>query len=347
VIYIDSVLILNTIMDYFLLLGTASLAGIPIHRKRYLLTALLGGVYAAAGFLPGMEFLTEAAVKLAAGILFSLIAFGGEEKLLRLTVLLFAVSSGLAGCVLGMGLLVGNRIPVVNGVFYTNVDATLLLISAAAVYLLLKVMFRASARHGVQGVLLPIRICVHGQRETLTALWDSGNGLREPSDGRPVLVVAPGALHAILSKPVKMLLTKENLNRPTELLKRLCQTAPELKAHLIPYRSVGTAGGMLVAIRTEWAEIGGMRYPGLFVALSPTELGDGYTALWGGQVKKGGNHNGFSKQTVLDSDQNRNFTGREDSLHRRKRYAAAAAYPGEGDRTVGPVRRGERAKGTD
>ena len=53
VVYIDSVFVLNTLMDYLLCLVTARLAGIPLRRRRYLLAALAGGGYAVAVFLPG------------------------------------------------------------------------------------------------------------------------------------------------------------------------------------------------------------------------------------------------------------------------------------------------------
>ena len=91
VVYADSVFLLNGAMDYVLLLVTARLAGIPLKRRRYLLAAALGAVYAVAVFLPGMGFLSAFASKLAVGVLLALIAFGGEEKLLRLVLMLFAV----------------------------------------------------------------------------------------------------------------------------------------------------------------------------------------------------------------------------------------------------------------
>ena len=53
VVYADSVFLLNGAMDYVLLLVTARLAGIPLKRRRYLLAAALGAVYAVAVFLPG------------------------------------------------------------------------------------------------------------------------------------------------------------------------------------------------------------------------------------------------------------------------------------------------------
>ena len=148
VIYIDSVFVLNALMDYLLLLCAARLAGLPLRRGRYALAALAGGAYAAAVFLPGLGFLAQTPVKLAAGVLLGLIAYGGEEKLLRLLLLFFAVSCAMAGCVLGLGLLAGGGVPAVNGVFYTNVDAKALAVAGTAAYAVLSVVFRAAAGHG-------------------------------------------------------------------------------------------------------------------------------------------------------------------------------------------------------
>ena len=151
VIYIDSVFLLNALMDYLLLLCAARLAGLPLRRGRYALAALAGGAYAAAVFLPGMGFLAGTPVKIAAGVLLGLIAYGGEEKLLRLELLFFAVSCAMAGCVLGLGLLTGGGVPVARGVFYTNVDAKALVVSGTAAYALFSAVFRAAAGHGVRG----------------------------------------------------------------------------------------------------------------------------------------------------------------------------------------------------
>ena len=135
-VYVDSVFVLNGIMDYLMLLGTARLAGVPLRRRRCLLGAILGGAYAVAVFLPGLGFLAAGPVKVAAGVLLSVAVFGGQAHLLRLTVLLFAVSCAMAGCVLGLGLLTGG-VPVVNGIFYTDADARTLLLGATAAYAVL------------------------------------------------------------------------------------------------------------------------------------------------------------------------------------------------------------------
>lgn len=338
VVYIDSVFALNALMDYLLLLCAGRLAGIPLRRGRYVLAALAGGVYAAAVFLPGLGFLARTPVKIAAGVLLGLIAYGGEEKLLRLQLLFFAVSCAMAGCVLGLGLLAGGRVPAVNGVFYTNVDVKTLVIAGTAAYAVLSVTFRAAAAHGVRGELLPVRVSIAGRRAELTALWDTGSGLRSP-DGRAVLIAAPGVLDAALPPEAVRLLRRRGLEAPEELLEPLRALAPALRPHLTPYQAVGTAGGLLLTIRTDWAEIGGIRYPGLTAALSPTALGGGCGALWGGPAGKGGGH-GSAENVKMAADPPGAPPGGRSPLHRRQRHPAAAADPGAGGGAAGPHGRG-------
>lgn len=337
VIYIDSVFALNALMDYLLLLCAARLAGLPLRRGRYVLAALAGGAYAAAVFLPGLGFLAEAPVKLAAGVLLGLIAYGGEEKLARLLLLFFAVSCGMAGCVLGLGLLAGGGVPVINGVFYTNVDARTLLIGGTAAYAVLSVVFRAAAAHGVGGRLLPVRIRIGSRTAELTALWDTGSGLRA-ADGRPILVAAPGALDAALPPAAAGLLARRGLQAPEELLEPLRNAAPELRPRLTPFHAVGTATGLLLTVRTDWTEINGKRYPGLTAALSPSALGGSYTALWGGPAGKGGGHEPVKESEGVGAaaaEAAGTAAAGGDSLHRRQRHTAAAADPGAGGGAAG------------
>jgi stage II sporulation protein GA (sporulation sigma-E factor processing peptidase) len=52
---------------------------------------------------------------------------------------------------------------------------------------------------------------------------------------------------------------------------------------LLPYRAVGVAHGLLLAVRTDKAVLGDRELKGLLVALSPTPVSDGggYQALMG------------------------------------------------------------------
>lgn len=334
VVYVDSVFILNAVMDYLLCLVTARLAGIPLRRRRYLLAALAGGAYAVAAFLPGCGFLSTTPVKLVAGVLMALVAYGSEERFLRLMLLFFAISCGMAGCVLAFGLLAGSTVPMVNGIFYTDVNVNVLLIAAAAVYVVLTVVFRAAARQGIGGTILPVRVCIGDQTVSMTALWDSGNSLRDPTGGRPVLVVAPGGLDDVLPQTVWKMLTPENLRFPSSLLESIMKTMPELHPRLLPYHAVGMTNGLLLALQTDWVEINGIRYSGIMAALSPTTLGAGYMALWGGEVRRGGWYERSGKHREMAAEPTGAY--KADSLYWRQRYASASAEQGEGNRAAEP-----------
>lgn len=278
VVYIDSVFVLNALMDAVVLLAAAQLGGIPIKRRRYFAAAVLGGCYAVCVFLPGCEVLGTVPGKLFAGILVALVAFGGERYFLRRLLLFFAVSCGLAGCVMALGMMIGG-VPRERGVFYTNVDAGVLLAASVAAYGVLTLAFRASAEKHVKGLLVPVTLAWGDRRVRLTALCDTGNALRDPVTGYPVLVAESLCLRDLFPTELRWITGTAALQSPVDLAGRLGVEGARFR--LIPYHAVGVAGAMLLAVRTDWGEVGGKRYQRLMVALSPTGLGNGFTALWG------------------------------------------------------------------
>lgn len=332
VVYLDSVFLFNALLDYLLFLSTARLAGIPLRRRRYLLCGVLGGLYAAAVFLPGGGFLTETLVKAGVGLLLALIAFGRETHFLRLTLLTVAIACALAGTVLALGLLAGQHIPNARGIFYTNVNGKTLLLSASGVYLLLTVIFQAAAAHGIRGECLPVTVCLLGQTVALTALLDTGNSLRDTA-GEPVLTAElsrfPQLAAAIQHRP------------PAETLPMLRQRFPKLRPQLLPMRTAA-GGGLLVSVSSDWTEIGGVCYPNLRIALTDTELGGGYTALWGGEGRR--DHERMATAAAVPSGI---VPGAGAALHRRQRYASTAAEPGAGDGAAEPIGRGGGPTGAD
>lgn len=334
VVYIDSVFILNAATDYLLLLITARLAGLVLRRGRYLVAAAVGGAYAAAAYLPGWAFLTAAPVKCAAGVTLCLIAFGQEERLGRLTALFFMVSCALAGCVLGLDLLTGAA----------GTEARTFLLAALGAWALMGVLFRTAARVHAAGTRLSARVDVGGRVTDLTALYDSGNALTD--GGRPALVVSPETARRLFPARIAARLSPEALRNPSGLVEPLMRDAPSLRPRLTPYHSVGASAGLLLTVESDWTEVGGIRYQGLRLALSPTEFGTGYTALWGGEIGKEARDRDVQRDDggVAATAGNARAGG---ALHRRKRYAAHAAEPRTGGGAVGARFGGGSASGTD
>lgn len=250
-VYIDLVVLLNFLVDFLLLLGTNRLAGYPPGAGRAALAAALGGLYGGACLLPGFRFLGNTLWRLVSLGLMAVIAFGCRKSALRRGVLFVLLSMALGGVALGLG----------SGGFWSLVAA------AGCVSLLCAVGFRGKVGRS----FVPVELRYGDKYLRLTALRDTGNALRDPVTGQPVLVVGAETAGALTG------LTPQQLASPVEAM----GAVPGLR--LIPYRAVGKSGGMLLALRIPEVKIGSWKGSSL-VAFAPEGLGreEEYQALTGG-----------------------------------------------------------------
>lgn len=255
-IYGDIVVLLNFFVDFLLFLGTNRLSGFPPNPARAAAAAGVGSAYAAGCLVPGFGFLGGRlwrAVSLAG---MAVVAFGANRTAVKRGCVFFLLSMALGGMAMSFG----------RGNFLHLVLAT------AGMWLICRV----SVENGVAGRhYVPIQICHEDRQVRLTALVDSGNTLRDPITGEGVLVISAEAAQTLTG------LTGEQLRMPLETL----ASHPMSGLRLIPYRAVGQAGGMLLAMRFSRVTLGTQRRSAL-VAFAPEGLGEGrmYQALTGGTV---------------------------------------------------------------
>lgn len=341
VIYIDTLFLLNAIIDYLLLLSAARLAGEPLRRLRFALGAVLGGLYAVALFLPGLGFLSRPLCRLASALLMLLIAYGGSRRLLRQGLLFLLLTCALGGGVVAIGLLGQGGLTLGNGVFYSSLDLKTVLLSAAVCYGVLTVVFRRLAAHtSLSGELVEVHLYLAGRKLELTALVDTGNTLTDPVSGQPVMVAEGERLRDLFPSGHRP--GAADLLDPAGGMARLGTGEWQGRFRLLPYRSVGTDRGLLLAVRVDEAICGGCRQGPMLVALSPTPVSDGggYGALIGPMNRRNerreGNlcsneRTGRGAAPVFRAD-----TARKGDVYRRQRYPAAPAEPGGGEPTHCP-----------
>lgn len=253
-VYIDGVFLLNVLVDFLLLLAAARLCGYPAKIPRVLLAAVAGGAYAVCCLLPGFHFLGNILWRAVSLLAMSAIAFGASKSALRRGVVFAFLSLALGGAVMGMGK--GGLVGILS--------------AAVVVYFLCRFGFhgRIGGRNYV-----PVELTYGQKRLRVTALQDTGNTLRDPVTGRDVLVVGADVAAQLTG------LTYEQLSTPVESLDAL----PGLR--LIPYHSVGSQGGFLLALRLKNVKIGAWQGSSL-VAFAPNGLCEEgtYQALTGGVV---------------------------------------------------------------
>lgn len=253
-VYLDLVMILNFLVDFLLLLGTNRLSGFPPQLWRCAAGALLGSVYSGACLLPGFRFLGNMLWRCISFVFISTMAFGCNAGAVKRGGIFLLLSMAMGGIALSLGR-----------------GDCLSLVLCASVCLMLSLVSFGGQIGGREYV--PLKISHDGQTASILALKDTGNTLRDPVTGEQVLVISAEIAGRLTG------LSRDQLQHPLETL--ALRPIPGLR--LIPYRSVGNAGGFLLAKRFAEVTIGEKRRSAL-VAFASEGLGKGeiYQALTGG-----------------------------------------------------------------
>ena len=236
--------VLNFFVNLFLLIGTDQIAGCEPKIKRALVAATLGAVYATLCLRYG--FLGNLLCRLLIIALMSRIAFtrpfGGRGVLFLLEQL------AISGIAAGME----------NGGIFS------VLLGGAGVCVACLCGFLGKKQ-------IPVKLTYGNRRICVNALRDTGNTLKDPITGRPVLVLGADAAEKLTG------LSKQQLRSPVDAM----GTIPGLR--LIPYNTIDKAQGMMLGIWIKEAKVG-RQSGGVLVALAPEELSkDGsIQALTGG-----------------------------------------------------------------
>ncbi len=282
VIYLDTLFLLNSTVDYLLLLCSARLAGEELHRLRMAAGAVLGGAYAAAVVLPGMGFLLHPICKIGSAVLMVVIGLGASRRLLRQSVIFFALSCAFGGGVLAIGLLGGQGLSLGGGLVYSGMDVKIVLLSAAGCYVLFTLALSRVGRHtAAEGELVCVQLRLFDREVCFTALVDTGNTLSDPISESPVVVAEAESLSGLF--PRGRVPSAQALSAPDRVLGKLNTGRWKGRFRLLPYRAVGVECGLLLAVRVDGMRVDGQDRGPVLVAFSPTPVSDGggYRALIG------------------------------------------------------------------
>lgn len=241
-------------MDFLLLLGTNRLTGYPPDLGRTLSAAAFGGIYSGVCLIKGFRFLAGGIWRIVFLVLMTFIAFGFSAASLRRCGIFLLLSAALGGIALGMA----------------RTGIVILLVAAVGIWALCVL----TAGNGVGGnQFVPVKLRYGDKKVEVTALRDSGNTLRDPVTGERVLVIGASAAGKLTG------LSQEQLEHPLDTL----SGRPVQGLRLIPFESVGSSGGMMLALRLKDVTVG-KRKRSTIVAFAPKGLDGamGYEALTGG-----------------------------------------------------------------
>ncbi|MGI9951137.1 sigma-E processing peptidase SpoIIGA [Moorellaceae bacterium AZ2] len=257
IIYLDIVLLINLLMDYVILWATARLSQTATSIWRLLGGAAWGALYSLTIFYPAGEPWLWFTAKILVSLLMLFLAFYpvSWQKFLQAVGYFYLVSFVMGGAVLGAlyladsftapalaggGIVIGN-LP--YGWLAMAVGAALFLVYWGSLFI---------KRNFWQSLLrLPVVIGFNGKRLALKALVDTGNNLRDPFTGRPVIVAEYGALRPLLPPELQWELPVPKEPELEKLVASLAGTPWAARIRVIPFHSLGREHGLLLGFKPD------------------------------------------------------------------------------------------------
>lgn len=189
VVYVDVLLAVNYTVNLVLLLSAARLSGAVVGRKRICLAALFGAVGALAIFLPYRGAVFQTFYKLTLTIAMTAAAFGfrPRRRLLKGLLALMASSFAFAGLMMALQFF-WDGVLYQNGVVYFDISALDLIFWTAVSYGGLWLFERLFLNRTSEKKLCSVTVNLAGKQISFRALADTGNKLKEPFSGAPVIV---------------------------------------------------------------------------------------------------------------------------------------------------------------
>lgn len=205
-LYGDVLFLVNFSMDFLTLYITALILHRSVKKRRFVLSAAIGGVYGVAACFMGGALIFRIAVNIAVSVLMCCIVFG--EKPLAPCALFYGTGCLLGGvmtAVFGMiDSIPGTRTVFVDGAYRTvsgdiPVGWSAVVAAAAAIIAVICGRYAGRKRETPE---YRVTVTFRGHSAELTGICDSGNLLSEPITGRPVIIVTVEALKGLLPEEV-------------------------------------------------------------------------------------------------------------------------------------------------
>ena len=182
VVYADVLIILNFLVDYFLIRLTAIISHSTYKTYRILLACTFGGVSSLCIFIPSLNFVLDILLKLALAFITTFITFGFKslKAFLRNTAIFFAISFSYAGAMLLLLQTATVKNMTVNNSFvYFNISPIMLIVFSVAAYFTAAILRHFLSKNQSEKDSCKISFSAGENRIDTTALIDSGNSLTD------------------------------------------------------------------------------------------------------------------------------------------------------------------------
>ena len=248
IIYLDSLILLNTVVTYILLLAVRAFSSVKTPPFRLIGASFGGGAASLLLLAPKLPTVVTVLIRLILCAVLSFIAFfvGDRKPYFRCFVLLLLTTFAFGGCMFCLSVLQRDTVVLQNGFCYVGMNFTGIILTMTGMYFLL-LFLRRKLGKGKNRFYYEIELVFSGKKAVGRALYDSGHFVSDCYTGRPVVIAG--------AQLARQLLTEEELQQVLSVGKLSADVrATGVKARCIPVRTV-SGSRLLPAFTCEKAVI--------------------------------------------------------------------------------------------
>lgn len=257
-IYIDVVFVENLVMNYIILLATGMVLKLNLNHIRLIITAALGAIYTVMTYIFPIEIYSNFFLKIFLSIIIVYISYNPKniKMFFKQLVVFYLISFVFGGAAFFLIYIIKPQdILMKNGLFLGTYPLKTVVLAAIVAFVIILITFKiVKSKFSKNDIYKDINIFINGKEVRLKAILDTGNMLKEPITGKPVIVVEHTSLYNILPSEIldnlEKILGGDFKNVPEDIKNKYIT-----KLKFIPFSSLGKQNGMLLGMTPEFVEI--------------------------------------------------------------------------------------------
>lgn len=256
VIYADVLVVLNTLVNYFMLLAVNKIGRNGTTRMRMCLGALTGGLSSLLIFLDKLGVVMTV-LKIISGILMTGVTFGVKpiKRFLKNTFWIFSVCFVFGGVTFALYMFFEIDLMLyTNGIIYFDADMTFLTVTAVVSYFIITAISKLTDKAAPSKYEYFVTVQKGNSVVSCKGLMDTGNSLREPFSDYPVVM----ADRCVFEQLVGKITTLDDIEENGEI-------------RLIPISTVNDVT-LVKAVRPDFLKIGDFETDKVYIAESDMPL---------------------------------------------------------------------------
>ncbi len=257
VIYAEYLFLENVLTGGLILLLTEKITGIHCRKKYLVLGSVLCGLYSFILFWETLNPLAAFFSKLvfSASAVYIVFFPKGMKQFARIALIFYLVSFSMGGITIGMMYFLGIAGVTRNTSVYLGFLGYFYVLVGCIVTWLIFSFFTQLIKGRLlrEKTFTDVEIGLEGRFVTMRGMVDTGNFLRDPLTGKPVLILSAAAAKQLL--PHEIVEEAANIGKTQMIPDSLIRSQYASRIRMIPFRSIGAERGYLVGIRPDLIRI--------------------------------------------------------------------------------------------